>query len=466
MLVNHFFLWSFWAFASYYLFLIFYYFILNLVGFFEYLRRGKEHQEENYEVLSFSSFTIPVSIIIPAHNEEIWIADCVQSILNLKYPEYEVIIVDDGSTDKTMSILKELLKLKFVYNSYTDHFSSGRIVGLYRSETYPHVTSISKISGGTKAAAVNAGLNIAKYKFICVLDCDTVLEEDALLKVMAEVHKDPEKVIGIGSYFGLVNGFKIRKGKVVEHSFSKKPIIAHQNLEYIRSFIGNRIGWSKFNAMPNVAGGFGVWRRDILLKLGGYDPQFSSEDIEFTFRAHDYRAKHRKNRYQILMLPHYVGWTEGPSDMVGLINQRDRWQRVTIEAVWRYKYMLFNPKFGMFGLFTFPYFVFYEVFGVFMEVASVIITICGYLMGYLNVDVFLGFVVLMTLSQTLASLMPLFTFNMDQELFKIEEIIYFIFLSLVEFFWYRWLISFGKIIGTFNYIRGVKTFNRIRRAGA
>ena len=135
MPVKSFFFWCFWTFVSYYLFLIFYYFILNIVGFFEYFKRGKEHQEENYEVLSLSSFTLPVSIIIPARNEEVWIKDCVQSILNLRYPQYELVIIDDGSTDKTMDILKEMLDLKFVHNPYTDHFASGRILGLYRSKT-------------------------------------------------------------------------------------------------------------------------------------------------------------------------------------------------------------------------------------------------------------------------------------------------------------------------------------------
>lgn len=465
MTIHEFFIWSFWIFIFYYLFLIFYYFSLSVIGFFEYWRRGIQHREEDYIEISLSSFTVPVSLIIPAHNEELWISDNIKSVLNLKYPEFEVIIVDDGSTDKTIPILKSLLKLKFVNNPYTDHFSSGKILGLYKSEKYPNITVLSKESGGKKAAAVNAGLNLARYKFICVLDCDTIVQENALLNVMAQVQKDPEGIIGIGSYFGLANGFKIKEGKVLERSFSMKPIVAYQNIEYIRSFIGNRIAWSTFNAMPTIAGGFGVWRRDVVLKLRGYDSHFSSEDIEFTFRAHDYTAKHKNKHFRILMLPHCVGWTEGPNDLKALIGQRDRWQRVTIETIWRYKYMLFNPKYKMFGLFTFPYFVFYEVLGVFFEVASVAITLFGYLQGIIDLKLFVSIFLFMTLSQTVLSLLPLFIFNRNQEVFRLRDVAYFIFLSLIEFFWYRWIIGYAKILGTINYLRGVKSFNVVPRIG-
>ena len=424
-----------------------------------------EYEEEDHTALSVSSFTVPVSVIIPAHNEELWIGDCVQSVLNLDYPEFEVIVIDDHSTDKTLTILKDLLKLKFIYNPYTDHFSSGKILGLYRSEIYPKVTVISKESGNKKAGAVNAGLNIARYKFVCVMDADTVLESNALLKVMTHVQKDPEKVIGIGSYFGLSNGFKIEDGQIIERNFSRKPVVAYQNLEYIRVFIGNRIAWSKFNVMPTISGGFGVWRRDVLLELGGFDPAFSSEDLEFTFRAHDYVARHKKEKYKILALPYYVGWTEGPADVKSLIQQRDRWQRVTIETVWRYRYMLFNPRYGGFGFFTFPYFFFYEVLGVFFEVASIAITVLGYLMGFLDAQIFIGFFILMFLYQAFVSLLPLFIFNQAQELFKFKDVSYLVLLSLVEFFWYRSFITIGKLSGTLSFLRGVRTHDQVRRTG-
>lgn len=445
---------AFIVFLTYFICLVIYYFILGIIGLFEDIRRRREDEEEFYSLFSVSSFTLPVSIIIPAHNEEEWILDSVRSILNLNYPEFEVIIVNDGSTDKTMELLKCALKLKHVSSPYMDRFSSGKLLGLFKSEERPNVTVINKTDGYKKAGAINAGLNLAKYKYVCVIDSDTVLEPEALMKVMAHVEKDPERIIGIGSYFGLVNGFKIKDGKIVERSFSRKPIVAYQNLEYIRSFIGNRMAWSRFNSMPIVSGGFGLWRRDILLELGGYAPEFSSEDLEFTFRAHDYIIKNHKKGYKILMLPYYAGWTDGPSNIRSLIQQRNRWQRVVNEAIWQYRHMILNPRYGIFAFFTLPYYVFYEVLGVFFEISSILITALGWLMGILDVKIFLGFLLLIILSLALISLLSLFAFSRNQKIFKLKDTSYFVVLSFLEFFWYRWIVFIAKICGTYDYLRG------------
>ena len=286
---------AFIIFLSYFLLLILYYIFLGLLGFFESRKRALGKEEENYSLTYFTTFDIPVSIIIPACNEEGWIKDSVFSVLNLDYPSFELIIVDDGSTDNTFKVLDELLDLKPTGMVYIRHYKDGKTNEILVSRKYPFVTVIRKERGAKKAGAANAGLNIAKYDYVCVMDADTILEQDCLLRVMAEVRKDPERIAGIGSYFGLVNGFKIKNGVILEKRFSYRPIIAYQNLEYIRSFFGNRLGWSKFNAMPIVAGGFGIWRRDLLYELGGYSSEFTCEDLELTFRAHKYIADNKSS---------------------------------------------------------------------------------------------------------------------------------------------------------------------------
>ena len=311
-----------------------------------------------------------------------------------------------------------------------------------------------------------AGLNVAKYKYVCVIDADTIVEQDALLKVMAQVEKDPDKVIGIGSYFGLINGFKIKDGRITDYSFSYNPLIAYQNLEYVRSFFGNRIAWSSFNAMPNVAGGFGVWRRDVAYELGGYSTEYTCEDIEMTFRAHDYVVKNKDKGYRILMLPYYAGWTEGPSNIRSLVSQRERWQRVINEVVFGYKHMLFNPRYRWMGFFTMPYFLFYEVLGVFVEVISLAAVVWAWIVGILDVRIFLAYFCFMLLCQALISIMSIFTFVYDQKVFRLKYIIYLIFLSLVELFWYTWIISFSRLIGMFRSFfryRGYDQYVREKR---
>lgn len=454
---------AFLIFLSYFVILDIYYLVLVFIGFFEERKRVYEFGEEDYFTFSKSPFTIPVSIIIPAHNEEDWIIDSVHSVLNLDYPQFEVIVVDDGSTDKTLEVLNNEFKLKPSEKSYDEHFHFGKIHAVYNSKNYPNVTVISEEGGYKKAGALNIGLNFAKYKYVCVLDADTILEPDALFKVMSQVEKDPENIIGIGSYFGLVNGFKIKNGKIIERHFSRNPIIAYQNLEYVRSFIGNRVALSRFNSMPNVGGSFGLWRRDILLELGGYSPDFSSEDLEFTFRAQDYIVENQKKGYKIMMLPYYVGWTEAPNTIGGLILQRSRWQRVTNETVWRYKHMIFNPKHKRFGFLTFPYFLFYEVLGVFFEVSSITLIVWGALLRILDIKTFIAYILLMILLQALVSLLSIFAFIRDQKLFNLKDISYLLLLSFFEFFWYRWIIIIAKLQGMSSFLRKVREFDQYKR---
>lgn len=440
----------------------FYYIMMGILGIFESRRRFGQDLAEDYNVFGNTRFTIPISFIIPAHNEEAWIADCLLSVLNINYPEFEVIVVNDGSTDKTFEILNKILDLESINTPYIDNFKMGRLKGLFKSRRYPYVTVMNKESGYKKAGALNAGLNLAKYKYICIMDADTIIEPDAVLKVMAHVQKDPESIIGAGSYFGLVNGFKIKEGKIIERNFTSRPLIAYQNLEYIRSFIGNRITWSKLNSTAIVSGGFGIWRRDVVRELGGFSPNYSSEDLEFTFRAYDYIIKNHKNS-KILMLPYCVGWTAAPINIRGLIKQRDRWQRVTDEAVKDYWHMFFNPRYGAMGLVVFPYYFFYEVLGAFFEFSSILLLITGIIFKAVNLNLIFALFLFMILTQTSISLLYLFIFNRIQKFMPASYIIYLGFLSFFEFFWYRWIIIIAKLKGTYKFLMGVRTHDQVAK---
>lgn len=449
---------------SYFVILTVYYLMLALIGLLESQKRVEGERNEDYPLFYSSSFAIPVSLVIPAHNEEEWIRDCLMSVLNLNYPKFEVIIVDDYSSDATPKILNDMLGLFPVDALYTKHYKDGKIETIFKSSKYPNVTVMRKSASSLKkAGTVNAGLNLARYEYVCALDADTVLEPDALLKVMTQVQKDPEHIIGIGSYFGLSNGLKIKDGRIIDRSFSYRPIIAYQNLEYIRSFIGNRLAWSRFNAIPVIAGGFSVWRRDMIYDTGGYSAEFTCEDMEITFRAREYSLINKDKHYRIEMMPYYVGWTEGPANIRSLISQRERWQRVINETVSKYRHMICNPKYGAFAFLTLPYFVLYEIWGVFFEIVSIVFLALGASMGLLDTKVFLAFLALMLLSQSFISLLSILVFVRSQRIFRTRYVAYMMFLSIVEFFWYRWILSMAKVVGTYRFLKGAKTFDQYQR---
>src|SRR5688500_5468099 len=287
--------------------------------------RARETRLEDFDTLLASPFTIPVSIVVPAYNEEVAIQAVVVALLALDYPEYGGIVVDDGSTDGTLARLREQFALQTTGSFYRRTIATSPVTHMFSSAREPRLTVISKTNGG-KGDALNCGVNVARYRYVCCVDGDTMYEPDALLKGMRLVVQDPARVIGVTSRVA-VGRQPERLGGVdaTQSRIDRNPLVVFQSFDYLRAFVNVRAAWSRSNYMLCASGAFAIWRRDVLLQLGGFSPLFSCEDLEFTFRAHEhFRAA--RIPYRILALADAVGVTEAPTNISGLVRQRARWQ--------------------------------------------------------------------------------------------------------------------------------------------
>ena len=284
--------------------------VLSLVGLFRY-RRMTSYVRMN-EIFSLP-LAKPISIVAPAYNEELNILESVNSLLSLEYPLFEVIVVNDGSTDSTLRKLIEAFDLKKTNRVFRKSVESAPVLGIYISPREPKLVVVDKING-KKADAMNAGLNISRYPLFCAIDADSLIDRDALLKAVRPFHEDPERMVGVGGIIRVSNGCVVKRGQVQKISMPRNVLARFQVLEYLRAFFGGRMGMSMMNCLLIISGAFGVFRKDIALKVGGYRSGAIGEDIDLVIRLRRYLHDH-KIPYRITFVPDPVCWTEGPENL-------------------------------------------------------------------------------------------------------------------------------------------------------
>lgn len=299
----------------------------------------------------------PVSILVPAYNEEHTIVECVHSFLALQFPEFEVVVVSDGSTDSTIAKLIETFALVEVPLVYRASIATAPISRMFRSLKHPNLTVLEKANGG-KADALNAAIDVARYPLVCAVDADSMLDAEALLRATRPFLED-EDVIAVGGTIRPLNGASVENGRVVSLAMPKTWLERLQVLEYARAFFSGRAGWSHFDALLIISGAFGVFRRSAVLEVGGYLVGTVGEDMELVVRMHKHYCS-AKRRYRILFTPDPICWTQVPNDLATLRKQRNRWHRGLWETLFRHRDVLFNPRYGRLGMLAFPYFFFFE----------------------------------------------------------------------------------------------------------
>ncbi len=412
-----------------------------------------------------SPFAPPVAVLVPAHNEEGTIAAAVRSLLALDYPDFEVIVANDGSTDGTLEALIREFKLVETDLLYIPQVECKPVKAVYMSAIEPRLLVVDKEAGGSKADASNAALNIASSQYVCVVDADGVLEADSLLRVMAPVMTDARPVVAAGGIVRAINGCRVEEGKLTEVRLGRRPIEVIQVIEYLRAFLIGREGWAYFNMLAIISGAFGVFERNLLLKIGGYRPRAIGEDLDLVVRLHRHLLE-QKRPYHISFVPDPVCWTEVPSDLRSLGRQRARWQKALLEVLWGNRDMLLNPRYGRIGMIVLPYQWLFELLAPWIEIVGYATMAVAALLGVLSKEFFLQFLLFGYLFATLISvgsvLQEEITYRRYNNWRDVARLIAYCFL---EHFPYRQLHMWWRVKGTIQYLRGDVKWEPLKRVG-
>jgi cellulose synthase/poly-beta-1,6-N-acetylglucosamine synthase-like glycosyltransferase len=392
----------------------------------------------------------PLSIIVPAYNEEETILTTVKSLLGLKYPEFEVIVINDGSTDATMDKLIGEFRMVRVDKPLGLVLHHEPIREKYMSLDYPELIVLNKLNGG-KADALNAGINASRFPIFCSIDADSILENEALARATHPFIEDRE-VVATGGIVRVLNGCTVEGGMVTEVRAPRKFIECFQAVEYTRGFLSGRTSWSFFKSLLIISGAFGIFRKDMVLAIGGYRKTVG-EDMDLVVRLHRHCCD-KGIRYKVVFVPDPVCWTQVPSDLISLLKQRNRWQRGLIDSLWHNKSMFFNPRYGKVGLIGFPYFFFIEAIGPFLEFFGYLVFLVFFLFGYINRDLILLFFLFAIFWGTWINLGSILLDNLIYKRYKgLGDLLKLCLFGTFEFIGYRQLIVVERFIATIFFRR-------------
>jgi cellulose synthase/poly-beta-1,6-N-acetylglucosamine synthase-like glycosyltransferase len=404
----------------------------------------------NVKTILSSVFYRPLSIIVPAYNEESTIVANLKSLMSLKYPQYEVILVNDGSTDKTMEKLIaefKLIEMKKPLRLVIKHKPIRRVL---ISLDHTNLTVIDKDNGG-KTDALNAGINASNYPLFCSIDADSLLEQEGLLRA-ARLFAEDKKVIATGGIVRVLNGSTLEDGIITEVKAPKKAVECFQAVEYTRGFLSGRTAWSLLGNLLIISGAFALFRKDVVQAVGGYRDTVG-EDMDLVVRLHKH-SREKKLPYRILFVPDPVCYTQAPSDLRSLLKQRNRWHRGLIDSLLFSKKMFFRPKFGSIGIFGFPYFLFIEALGPIVEFLGYTLFILFLILGLISWEfalLFFAIAILWGMWINIGSVL------LDNILYKrygsLRDILKLCLFGFFELLGYRQLITLERLVATFGFKR-------------
>jgi len=449
---------------AYFLLLNTFYFLFNLVSLAGILRYRRMVTFVRFGEIFRMPIVRPISVIVPAFNEEAGILDSVRSFLSLRYPVFEVIVINDGSTDATLARLVEAFGLRPSRSVFRRSVPTQPVRGIYRSAVHPRLIVVDKVNG-QKADALNAGLNISRYPLFCAVDSDSILEKDALLKVVRPFLEDPALTIGAGGVIRLSNGCVVRDGQVVEVGIPRNWIARFQILEYLRAFLGGRLGMAKMKSTLIISGAFGIFRKDIAMACGGYRADSITEDMDLVVRMQKHMHD-RRTPYRIYFIPDPICWTEAPENLKVLARQRGRWHRGLVQTLFRYRRMLFNPRYGIAGMFALPFYTVFEMAGPFIEVLGYALFASHVVLGRVDYPFAVTFFFVAVFYGTFVSLLAILLEEMSAHRYpKLRDIFTLTAAGIAENLFYRQYLSLVRAGAYLDYLRGKNEWGAMEKRG-
>ncbi|PYO91230.1 MAG: glycosyl transferase, partial [Gemmatimonadetes bacterium] len=342
----------------YFLVLNSFYAVLLMLSIPEIWEQTRLAEDEDFQRLMQSDALPPITVLVPAYNESATIEASVTAILTLEYRNYEVVVVNDGSKDDTLEQLRHAFDLYEIPRVYPETIATKPLRALYRSRSRSRLLVLDKENGG-KADSLNAAINASRFPLVIAVDADTLIEPDALLRLTRPFLLGRE-IAAVGGTVRVANNCTVKDGRVTDARVSPKPIPGIQVVEYLRAFLFGRLGWNRLGGNLIISGAFGLFRKEYVVAVGGYHTNSIVEDLDLVVRMHRH-LRRSKIKYEMPFIPDPVAWTEVPESLKILSRQRERWHRGLITAMWQYKSMLFNPRYGRVGLLAMPFYAFGEM---------------------------------------------------------------------------------------------------------
>ena len=438
-----------------------FYLALYVSAAVEMRRYLREVRAEQYREILSSEITPSISMLVPAHNEELSIKESVRALLTLAYPRLELVIVDDCSTDNTLSILTTAFDLTPIQPAYDARIPTKPVLAICRSQQFPNLVVVSKARGG-KADSLNAALNISSGELVCAIDADTILDPNGLRRLVRPFIRSQD-VVAAGATIRVANGCTVTQGRLASERGPHRALAGIQAVEYLRAFLFGP-GWNRFGGNLLISGAFGLFRRQSLLDTNGY-AKTVAEDMELVVRLR--RHAHETGQPgRIEFVPDPVAWTETPTSFKELGRQRERWHRGFTDVLWRHRRVCLNPRYGVLGMVTFPAFALFEWMAPIIEATGLVLVTLGLILGELST---LFAVLFFSLACGMGILLSMLALLLEEVSFRrygrARDRALLVVWAVLENLGYRQLTVWWRLRGVVSYLRGKKSWGKMTRAG-